>query len=172
MSQPYWSRDHICISYTKSDLCWKTCYALKGMHKCKYGVYSIFNMCTIFLRWYRKWLYIAINIAIQTRGVTRACGTWGKKQNGAPYFFVYIFLPKGLPIEKIGRRKSDTYILTKTVQIDKSWPCHWAYVFKRRITNLFLLGMLNGWSYIFYTWWHDFAPPGSGAQGQCPPLPA
>ncbi len=38
------------------------------------------------------------------------------------------------------------------------------------ITNLFVLGMPNGWSHIFYTW-HDFASPESGARAKCPLCP-
>ena len=37
-----------------------------------------------------------INPIMTSRGVARVCGARGKKQNGAPYFSVYIFFAKRL----------------------------------------------------------------------------
>ena len=56
-----------------------------------------------------------------TRGVTRVFGAWSKKQNGAPYFSVYIFLPKEVnplktSVVKMNKQKKKnshfTHILT------------------------------------------------------------
>ncbi len=78
-------------------------------------------------------------------------GLWrpGQETKWCPVFFCLHMFAKRLTPWKIARRKVTPVI----------------YVFI--LSNLFVLGMPNGWSYIFYTW-HYFAPPGSGAWGKSP----
>ena len=115
----------------------------------------------------------------------------GARNKMAPlYFSVCIFLPKGWPLENLRGEKWQAKKQTKTknkmkekkitrfnAQRQFKLTNHRHVIgpmsFIRPITNLFALGMANGWSYIFYTC-HDFAPLEVAPRGKCPlchPLP-
>ncbi len=128
------------------------------------------------------------SIIIITRAGQSHFGALGKTCfcvcGSRPYFFLFTyFCQKVDPLKiwrwKVTRKKKKrmiqikkellfhnftTHILTheeKTVQIDESCTCHWAYVFTAPIINTCSGLWKNGWSYNFYTC-HDFAPPHLG----------
>ncbi len=124
-----------------------------------------------------------------TRGVARVCGARGN-------FSVYIFLPKGWPLEKLRgekwqakkqknktqklKKKRNLTFYTHTVCLHVLTLANWqiggtmsytVYVFIRPMKNVFVLGMPNGWSYIFLTLGKILRTQGTGSRGKCPPLP-
>ena len=100
----------------------------------------------------------------ESRCVTRVCGARARNKMAPPYhIFAKRLTPWKLAWRKVTRKKNKKTFHTcfnnntRPVQIDKSWTFLWAYVFIGPITDLFVFGIPNDWSYIFLTW-HNFAP--------------
>ena len=106
----------------------------------------------------------------------KVCGGRSKEQNGAPYFSVYIFLPKDCPLEKCAA-KSDkeknptttTHVLTKKKFKLTNHGHVRLGLCLYKACHKFICFAYAKWLILFFYTCHDFAPPGSGTRGKCLP---
>ncbi len=76
----------------------------------------------------------------------------GARNRIAPLIFLFL-TPWKLTRRKVTskKKKKKTHKDSNKLTNHGHDTCHWTYVFMRPVTNLFVLGMQNGWSYYCFT---------------------